>query len=142
MAATGGAAKLVDELSDQILNKELEVFQRGIELKLNGEGKKLWRDRRWFGYSLANSSLTSVGAFMTGAGRLRYANQPKKAPQRLFENATIIRVTANAVSAGGTLVEFGIDAFDHYRARKKRLDSRSKAEEVTQLHREIVDLLR
>ncbi|HEY9684794.1 MAG TPA: hypothetical protein V6C86_24665 [Oculatellaceae cyanobacterium] len=135
------SVKIVNELSDQILSKELEIFQHGIELKLYGEKKKLWRDRRWFVYSLANSSLTSVGAFMTGAGRLRYANQPKKAPPNLFENATIIRVTANAVSAGGTLVEFGIDAFDQYKARKQRLDARSEAQRVIQLHREIVDLL-
>lgn len=140
-ADTAGSAKLIDELSDQILSKELEIFQHGIALKLQGERKKLWRDRRWFVYSLANSSLTSIGAFMTGAGRLHYASQPKKAPASLFENATIIRVTANAVSAGGTLVEFGIDACDHYKLRKKRVDARSNAEAVIQLYRQIINLL-
>lgn len=141
MAEDTANLKSVDHLSDQIISKELEIFHHGLELKLSGENKKLWRRRRWFCYSLANSSLTSIGAFVTGTGRLRYANQSGKAPQHLFENATIVRVTANAVSVGGTLAELGIDALDRYKARKKSLDTRSKAKEVVQLQHEIVRLL-
>ena len=141
MAEDTVSLKSIDHLSDQIISKDLEIFQHGLELKLNGENKKLWRRRRWFCYSLANSSLTSIGAFVTGTGRLRYANQPSKAPQHLFENASIVRVTANAVSAGGALAELGIDVLDSYKTRKKRLDTRSKAKEVLRLQREIVGLL-
>jgi hypothetical protein len=135
------SAAAINQISDQILHRELKVFQCGIETKLNDDRKRLGRERRWFLYSLANSSLTSVGAFMSGAARLRYANQPLKAPRNLFENATIIRVTANAVSLSGSLMEFGKEAIDHHSACKRQQDLRATSEGVLELHRQITVLL-
>lgn len=132
----------VETLSNEIVTKELKLLRLGIEVKRNIESKRLWRERRFSMYALANSTLTCIGAFMTGAGRLHYANEPKKAPNSLFENATILRVVANSVSVGGVLVEFSLDAVGARKDRKRKLDRACIMRQAEKLNAEIRNLLK
>ncbi len=127
----------VQVLSNQILVGELDLLSLGLNLKRRGESKKIGRERRFTFYALANSSLTSVGAFMAGVGRLRYASNPEEAPDQLFENATIVRVIANAVSASGVVLEVGKDTFDSLLDRRLKLNLTSVAKEAERLQHEI-----
>jgi hypothetical protein len=132
----------IETLSSRILVKELKILRLGISLKKQTESRRLGRERRFSLYALANSSLTSVGAFMSGAGRLHYANMPKKAPNNLFENATIIRVIANGVGVGGVLVEVSKDAIDARKERLARVDPKSIASDAELLYKELLELMK
>lgn len=139
------AEKLTDEqtaqaLSNRLLSKELELYRLGIELKSHSESRKLWRERRFTLYALANSSLTSIGAFMAGGGRLHFANRPAKAPASLFENATIVRVVANSISVGGVIVEFSKDAVDAHSDRRHHLNLASIVRQAQEIESEIHSL--
>lgn len=127
----------VQILSNQILAAQLDLLQLGLELKRRGESKKIGRERRFTCYALANSCLTSVGAFMAGAGRLRYASNPTEAPEQLFENATIVRVIANAVSASGVVLEVGKDTVDSMIDKRLKLNLGSVEKEAERLQQEI-----
>ncbi|MBX9570697.1 MAG: hypothetical protein K2X77_17525 [Candidatus Obscuribacterales bacterium] len=132
----------IEAVTNLILVKELKILKLGIAIRKQTESRKLSRERRFSLYALANSSLTSIGAFMSGAGRLHYANMPKKAPNNLFENATIIRVIANGVGVGGVLLEASKDAIDARKDRLARVDPKSAAKDVEVLNGEIVQLMK
>lgn len=137
----GEASATLDATHAAILANDLRIMEDGMNLKLAIERRKLWRERRLFFYSLCNSSLTSVGAFMAGAGRLKYANNPSTAPAHLFENATIVRLTANFLSAGGMLIEFGRDRLDGRADKKAGHDAKSTLERVAARDAEVQQLL-
>lgn len=130
----------IERLSNLILVKELKILSLGIGLRKQTESKRLGRERRFSLYALANSSLTSIGAFMSGAGRLHYANMPAKAPNSLFENATIIRVIANSVGVGGVLFEVSKDAVDARRDRITKSDPKSVVKNAEMLIKEVTQL--
>ncbi|MBA3858188.1 MAG: hypothetical protein C0507_14885 [Cyanobacteria bacterium PR.3.49] len=127
----------IERLSNLILVKELKILSLGIGLRKRTESKRLGRERRFSLYALANSSLTSIGAFISGAGRLHYASMPKKAPNSLFENATIIRVIANSVGVGGVLFEVSKDTVDASKDRIAKNDPKSVVKYAELLIKEV-----
>lgn len=136
------ASSTVESLSNKILARQMEFLRLGLRLKNRGESKKMWRDRRQSFFALTNSSLTSIGAFMAAAGRLKYASHPEDAPNKLFENASIVRILANSISMGGVLLEVGNDSIGVYKDHKAKLNLRSISVQADEIQQEIVGLVK
>ena len=132
----------IETLTNRILARQLEFLRLGLRLKNRGESKKMGRERRQAFFALTNSSLTGVGAFMAAAGRLKYASYPEDAPNKIFENASIIRIIANSISMGGVLLEVGQDCIGSYRDHKNKLNLRSISEEANAIQQEITALVK
>lgn len=143
VAQTSGSGRAsADALSNRILAKQLEFLRLGLRLKNRGESKKMGRDRRQSFFALTNSSLTGVGAFIAAAGRLKYASHPEDAPNKTFENASIVRVLANSISMGGVILELGNDSVGAYRDHKTGLNLRSIGKQANEIQQEISALFK
>ncbi|MBX3074754.1 hypothetical protein KF913_12565 [Candidatus Obscuribacterales bacterium] len=136
------ATNTIESLSNRILAKQLEFLRLGLRLKHRGESKNLWRNRRQSFFAFTNSSLTSIGAFMAATGRLKYASHPEDAPNKIFENATIVRLLANSISIGGVLLEVGNDSIGVYKDHKAKLNLRGIGNQADEIQQEVISLVK
>jgi hypothetical protein len=133
----------IDQLTNQIINDQLELAKLNDRLKMAAAGPKQWRGRRWFCYSLANTALTTTGALISGCGRFSYlhSNRLRRAPKSLFENATWVRVAANIDIVAGSAVELVADLWKDYDWHKAGIDLKTTRKFASQLTSHIEDEL-
>jgi hypothetical protein len=115
-------ANSLSKVTQNAIDKELELLQMATNLKLQTAPQSQWRERRWFAYSVTNQTLTVIGSLMNGCGRLQYRHTPNKAPKNLFVNASWIRIVANAVSIAGCAAESVIDLAAQRHERASGID--------------------
>jgi len=100
----------IDNVSSELLAKEIEFLKLNTRLKLYLLPHNPWSARRSAGIGFTNGTLTAAGALMNGVGRLHYLYAPALAPTPLFEDAGIVRFLANGLSAGAAIFESCSDA--------------------------------
>jgi hypothetical protein len=96
----------IDSLSNDIMAKELDLLKLNSNLKLHQIATP-WAGRRWWVFNMGGVGLTAIGAYINGCTRFAYLkkNRINKVPKYQLPDATICRVTANAIMVGGGIVE-------------------------------------
>lgn len=131
----------IDNISTELLMKEIELLKLNTRLRIYLLPHKLWSTRRWSGVGITNVTLTAIGALMNGAGRLHYLDNPKKAPQSLFLNASKVRFLANCISMGGATFESGADLLSGCLEKRRGVDLSAMRSCANRLQREIDELI-
>jgi hypothetical protein len=131
----------IDSVSNELLAREIEFLKLNTRLKLFLLPHSAWAARRSSGCAIANYTLTSVGAFTNGWGRLHYLYTPGKAPSPLFEDAGIVRFLANCVSTGSAAFEFCNDSFTDLWQRKHGVSLSTMHDRALVLQHEISELI-
>jgi hypothetical protein len=131
----------VDNVSSELLAKEIELLKLNTRLKLYLLPHSPWSARRAAGIGFTNSTLTAVGALMNGCGRFRYLDCPKKAPSPLFEDAGIVRFLANCVGTGAAVFEFCSDSYVDIKGARHGVSLPIMHDRALALREEIDELL-
>lgn len=138
------AATITDDIggiTDNLIIKEIELLKLNMRLKLNSAPHSPWAARRWACTGITNNTLTSIGALKTAAGRFKYFNSPKKAPNDLFVDAAMCRLIANAISVGGATIELAADGISVWKEHKTGTDLGTTRRYADSLVAEIDELL-
>lgn len=131
----------IDSLSSDLMSKVIELLKLNTRLKMYLLPRSPWSGRRQSGLGFTNATLTSVGAYMNGVGRLHYLYTPKKAPLPLFEDAGIVRFLANAITCGAQVFEFCNDTVTDIKDKRQGVSLSIMRKRANELQQEIDGLL-
>jgi hypothetical protein len=118
-----------------VVQKEVQLAEINTQLQRHTMPRNLWVGRRWFGYQVSNTTLTAVGALLTGAERFSYLHKNRigHAPRDVFEHAAWLRVDANIDMTLGAAAEVGLSKLAEQKKRRRGTDIVSLQKKATSL---------
>ncbi len=113
------APNRLDELTRQILLKEIELQRFNLNYTSNVAIQGRWKAWRYGSLQNINSSLGLVGGIYSIAYRGARLNNPLSVKAARQENANFIPMIGSIIGASAAVLEFGINEYHDLVARKK-----------------------
>ncbi len=132
--------KIVD-LTRQILLKEIELERFGIHYDQEVAKQGRWKGWRYGAFQEINSSLGLTGGIISVHNRGRRLKTPTKVKRDVQESANIIPMVGSIIGAGAAGLEFGINEYHMFEARRKGYSAKKSRNTVLGLRNEINSLL-
>lgn len=135
------APSRVEDVSNDILQKELELLKLSTRARLASTDKNKVKPWRTFLYNLGGSGVATAGLIAISSERWRTWKQPANAHRDVLFAGPILLLTSHSLIAGGIVLEATLDAINDRKLRKKGLDPKSTKLKALELCREIDEKL-
>src|SRR5579883_950709 len=129
----------VSTLTRSIVDKEIELAKLNLHVSPH---PSIWYNRRWQLAAITNNSLTSTGAFITAGTAYHYQERPLRVPKNVAADGSMLRGTANFVTVGECLLEFGLDGRNYIKDKHDHRDLRHARAQAITLKRSIDQLIK
>ncbi len=131
----------IDDITKQILLKEIELERFGINYNQEVAKQGRWKGWRYGAFQELNSALGLTGGIISVHNRGKRLKHPLQVKRDVQESANIIPMIGAIIGAGAAGMEFGINEFHMFEARKKGFSAKKSRERVLALKNEIDALL-
>lgn len=131
----------IDDLTKQILLKEVELERFAIKYNLVSGKQGRWKGWRYGAFGEANLGLGLAGGIISVVNRGGHLGSPTKVNVRTQESANYIPMIGNIIGCGAAGLEFGINEFHELQAMRQGYSPGKARKRVKDLKKEIVDLL-
>lgn len=135
------ATGAVDELTKQILLKEIELQRFNLHYTLEVAKQGRWKGWRYAFFQEANTGLNLAGGIISTVNRgsnLHHAQGVRLYPQ---EAANYIPMIGSIIGAGAAATEFGINGFHDIVARRRGFSPTASVKRVKTLKDDITRLM-
>jgi hypothetical protein len=140
---------MIDNLTKQILLKEIELERFNLHYKIDVAKQGRWKGWRYAFFNEANAGLTLSGAILSVSERGTHLHQSPKKSSRSYnhvhismqENNNILSEIGNCIGAYAAVQEFAINGYHDFKARQHGFSPGAAREHVLQLKGEINNLL-
>jgi hypothetical protein len=131
----------VDDLTRQILLKEIELERFNVHYTMEVAKQGRWKGWRYGLASEANSLTGLAGSIVSFVERGSHLRNPDHVNNAHQEYANFVPMIGNIIGAGAAVMEFGINEFHDVGARRKGFAPKAAVEHVRSLKSEIDSLL-
>lgn len=136
------ATNRVEDLTRQILLKEIELERFNLHYKMEVAKQGRWKGWRYgFWQGGVNSGMSLTGAIIGTAERGSHIHSPDKLHVAMQENACFIPMIGSFVGVGAALFEFMVNEWHDLEAREKGFSPKAARDHVDSLKSEINSLL-
>lgn len=136
------ARKQIEELTRQILLKEIELQKFNLRYSLEVAKQGRWKGWRYAAFQEANTGLSLAGATISVYERGHNLHTPKKVNSHVQESANYISMIGSIIGAGAAALELGINEYHELEAARKGFSPTAARKHVEGLRNEINGLLR
>ncbi|MBX9667760.1 MAG: hypothetical protein K2X93_09090 [Candidatus Obscuribacterales bacterium] len=133
--------KKIDDLTKQIILKEIELERFGINYNQQVAKQGRWKGWRYGLFQEANSSLGLAGGIVSVYNRGLHLDNPTGVHRILQENANTIPMIGSIIGAGAAGLEFGINEYHMVQAYRKGYSAGKSCKNVLALRNEIESML-
>jgi hypothetical protein len=134
------AMRRIDELTRQILLKEIELERFNLHYKLEVAKQGRWKGWRYGGFQITNGMLGVAGGIV-GVGERGSHLGTGKIHTSVQQNAVMIAEIGSWIGAGAALVELGINEYHELEAHKHGFSPHAAREKVNGLRSDIDTML-
>ncbi|MDZ4833067.1 MAG: hypothetical protein SGJ27_04630 [Candidatus Melainabacteria bacterium] len=131
----------IDDLTRQILLKEIELERFGIHYNQEVAKQGRWKGWRYGAFQELNSALGLTGGIISVHNRGRRLKEPLKVKRVVQESANIIPMVGSIIGASAAGMEFGINEFHMFQANRKGYSAKKSRARVLALKNEIDSML-
>jgi hypothetical protein len=131
----------VDDISNEIAQKELDLMKLSTNLKLEQMPDR-WAGRRWTLDNLALTATVATGSYLNGVGRLQFDRNTGGISKFYFARAGWLRLVGSSIIVGGSIFEIGMLAGKQYREFKRGVDPNTMRKYADNLQNSIDELLK
>jgi hypothetical protein len=117
--ADSGTENQIEELTRQILLKEIALARFNLRYSQNAAKQGRWKGLRYAAFQEANSSLGLAGSIVGTWQRGKNLHTPSRVNTHTQESANYIPMIGSILGASGAVIEFGINEFHDLQARQK-----------------------
>ncbi len=135
------AEEQVDDLTKQILLKEIELERFNVHYTMEVAKQGRWKGWRYGLASEANSLTGLAGSIVSFVERGSHLRNPDHVNNAHQEYANFVPMIGNIIGAGAAVMEFGINEFHDIGARTKGFAPKAAVQHVRTLKSEIDSLL-
>jgi hypothetical protein len=134
------AMRRIDELTRQILLKEIELERYNLHYKLEVAKQGRWKGWRYGGFQIVNNTLGLSGGIVGVAERGSHI-RTGKIHTSVQENSCTLAQVGSWIGAGAALIELGINEYHELEARKHGFSPHAAREKVNGLRSDIDTML-
>lgn len=135
------AMSRVDDLTRQILLKEIELEKFNIHYKTEVTKAGRWRGLRYAAFQEANFSLNLANGIIGTGERSQHFTNPKHVSANRVGNGNLIGMIGSWIGAGGALLELGIIEYHDIQANRHGFSTAAARKHVLDLKDQINQLL-
>lgn len=135
------AADQVDELTRQILLKEIELQRFNLHYTLEVAKQGRWKGWRYALFQEANTGLGLAGGIISANNRGRHIHHAERVHLHTQESANYIPMIGSIIGAGAAGMEFGINGYHDLIARKHGFSPAASLKRVGDLKEQINSLI-
>lgn len=133
--------KKIDDLTRQIILKEIELERFGIHYNQEVAKQGRWKGWRYAFWQEANSGLGLAGGIMSVYNRGKHIRHPLGVHRIFQENANTIPMIGSIIGASAAGFEFGVNEFHMVQAYRKGYSAGKSRKRVIALRNEIESML-
>jgi hypothetical protein len=134
------AMRRIDELTRQILLKEIELERYNLHYKLEVAKQGRWKGWRYGGFQITNNMLVASGGILGIAERGSHL-ATGKVHTSVQENSCTLAQVGSWIGAGAALIELGINEYHELEAHKHGFSPHAAREKVNGLRSDIDTML-
>jgi hypothetical protein len=134
------AMRRIDDLTRQILLKEIELERYNLHYKLEVAKQGRWKGWRYGGFQIVNNTLVLSGGIVGVAERGSHL-RTGKIHTSVQENACTLAQVGSWIGAGAALIELGINEYHELQANKHGFSPHAAREKVNGLRSDIDTML-
>jgi hypothetical protein len=134
------AMRRIDELTRQILLKEIELERYNLHYKLEVAKQGRWKGWRYGGFQITNNLLGVAGGIV-GVGERGSHLRTGKIHTSVQQNAATLAQVGSWIGAGAALIELGINEYHELEANKHGFSPHAAREKVNGLRSDIDTML-
>jgi len=131
----------IDDLTRQILLKEIELERFGIHYNQEVAKQGRWKGWRYGLLQEVNSGLGLAGGIISVYNRGKHLNTPQNVKRQLQESANYIPMIGTIIGASAAGLEFGINEYHMFQAGRKGFSAKKSRVRVQALRNEIDSML-
>lgn len=135
------AARQIDDLTKQILLKEIELQRYSLHYTMEVAKQGRWKGWRYALFQEINSGMGLTGAIMSTSNRGQALHKVKRVKLHTQLAANYIPMTGSIIGASAAAGEFGINTYHELVARSKGFSPSAAVRKVRGLQRDIDGLL-
>ena len=131
------AGDRIEELTTQILLKEIQLEKFNLNYKLNAAKQGRWKGWRYAFFNEANAGMGIAGGIIGTQQRGSHIHRSNKVKNYIQQNANYIPMIGSIIAASAAVLEFSINEYHEYEAFKKGFSPGKAKEYVNNLKNEI-----
>ncbi len=135
------AMSRVDDLTRQVLLKEIELEKFNIHYKTEVTRTGRWRGLRYAAFQEANFSLNLANGIISTGERSQHFTNPKHVSANRVGNANLLGMMGSWIGAGAALLELGIIEYHDIEAHRHGFSTNAARKHVLDLKQQINNLL-
>lgn len=134
-------ADRIEELTRQILLKEIALEKFNLNYKLNAAKQGRWKGWRYAFFNEANAGMGIAGGIIGTQQRGSHLHRSEQVKNYIQQNANFIPMIGSIIAASAAILEFNINEFHEYQAYKKGFSPGKARDYVNNLNNEIKMLM-
>jgi len=131
----------VDDLTKQILLKEIELGRFNVHFKMEAARQGRWKGWRYFLSQESNAALTDAGLIVGIKERMGKIHRPKNLNPHTLQHGLVPQAVGQTIGAAGSAWEFLVNEYHEVRAHQLGFSPGAAKKHVMQLRDEIDRLL-
>lgn len=132
----------VNQLSNRILKKEVELLKLNTEFRINTTKQSKWKRWRTFTYNMLASGVSFAGITTVAAENWRTHHNFKKGDRDVFIAGPLLLLIGHSIALGGVVIESGLDKYKEYKDWRKGISPGGMTKKVLVIQNEIDTLIK